>query len=56
MPDLSYAIAELRIAEEIATTNAPIHEAEGNSDQAQLCKRRAESCSDAIVLLQQMSK
>jgi hypothetical protein len=56
MPNLSYAIAELEIVREIAIANAPIHEAEGNTEQSELCRRRAESCDDAISLLGELSK
>lgn len=56
MPDFDYAIAELTKAKEAAVKNAPIWEAEGNHDQAEASKRHAESLSDAISVLQEMSK
>lgn len=52
MPNFDYAIAELRVALETAEKNAPTWEAEGNSDQAEACKRHAESFRDAISILE----
>lgn len=52
MPDLGYAIAELKVALETAEKNAPAWEAEGNNDQADASRRHAESFRDAISILE----
>lgn len=46
-----YAINELEIALDVVETNAPINEAEGNLEQAELERTVAESCRAAIELL-----
>lgn len=52
MPDLGYAIAQLKVALETAENNAPVREAEGDADQAEASKRHAESFRDAISILE----
>lgn len=52
MPNFDYAIAELKVALETAEKNEPTWEAEGNGDQAEACKRHAESFRDAINVLE----
>ena len=46
------AINELTIRAETLENNAPIHEAEGNYEQAALCRSTAEQCRDAIQMLE----
>lgn len=43
MNELDYAIDELRRSAETCEHNAPIHESEGNQDQAKLCRELAKS-------------
>jgi len=47
-----HAIAELDIRASNAENNAPIHESEGNIEQAKLCRDTADSCRSAIRLLE----
>ena len=47
------AIAELEIAHETMTTNAPINEKEGNLKQARLERRHAKSFRAAIDVLKE---
>lgn len=49
--DLSGAVASLRIALDIVETNAPIHEAAGNAEQAALSRENAESFRQALQVL-----
>jgi hypothetical protein len=50
---MEYAITELEIALNTAENNAPIYEREGNHEQAEACRRHAESYRAAIVKLKQ---
>lgn len=49
--DLSLAFAELLRARDIALHNATIHEAAGDSAQAELCREVEHQCNIAILLL-----
>ncbi len=49
--DLSGAVATLRIALDAVETNAPIHEAAGNAEQAALSRANAESFRQALQVL-----
>ncbi len=46
------AIETLRIAAEVCETNAPINEAEGKNDQAELERKNATEYRAAILVLQ----
>ena len=48
---MEHAIATLEIALEAAETNAPIHEAEGNEEQAKLNRECAAEYREAIEKL-----
>ena len=48
---MKHAIAELEIALQSAVTNEPVHQAEGNAGQADLCAERAREFEDVISLL-----
>lgn len=50
--DHSAAVAALQVAAETCETNAPIHEAEGNVEQAALSRSNAQSYRAAIETLQ----
>lgn len=50
--NFSAAIAQLEINAEICENNAPINEAEGNTEQAKLERVNAKSYRDAIAVLQ----
>ena len=47
------AIADLQILLDVAENNAPIHEREGNVEQAALCRDRAASLKAVLAILQQ---
>lgn len=49
---LEQAKAALEITADIARTNAPINEAEGNLTQAQLERKTIEDCEDTLRLLE----
>lgn len=49
---MSHAISELLRTAEVAEINAPIHEAEGNVEQAELCRAVARSCREAALALE----
>ena len=51
-PDLTPAIAELQRSAEICEHNAPIHEAEGNAEQAALSRANAASYRAAVTALE----
>ena len=53
--DLNPAIAQLMLSAENCETNAPIHEAEGNLEQAELSRANARSYRAAIAVLQGQS-
>lgn len=48
---MKHAIAALHAAAETAANNEPIHRAEGNDEQADLCLEVAEDCQQAIESL-----
>lgn len=48
---MNQAIAILTATAETAENNAPIHEREGNLEQAQLCRETARDCREAIEVL-----
>lgn len=48
---MDHALATLQIALDAAENNAPIYEAEGNADQAELCRNSAHSFREAITML-----
>lgn len=50
---MEYAIAELEVALDVALTNAPINEREGNTEQAEMERRCADSYQRAIEILRQ---
>lgn len=50
--DLNPAIAELQRSAETCEHNAPIHEAEGNAEQAELSRRNAASYRAAVTVLE----
>lgn len=50
--NFSAAISQLYIKAETCETNAPINEAEGDIDQAQLERDNAKSYRDAIAVLE----
>lgn len=49
--DFSAAMAQLEVAAETCEHNAPIHEAEGNLEQAALSRANAENYRAAIARL-----
>lgn len=49
------AIATLQIALDTATNNEPIHRAEGNVEQADLCLEVIKDCQQAIIDLELVS-
>lgn len=48
---MDHALATLQIALDAAENNAPIYAAEGDADQAQLCRESAQSFREAIAML-----
>lgn len=49
---MEYAIAQLKVNLDTAEKNAPIWESEGNTEQAEACRRHAESYRAAIEKLE----
>ena len=48
---MTHAIAQLQVALDTATNNEPIHRAEGNIEQADLCLEVIKDCDFAIRVL-----
>jgi len=53
---LLHAITSLGITQDMHATNAPIHRAEGDEKQAELCDDIAKSCGVALTLLDAIQK
>lgn len=48
---MKHAVATLQVAAEAAKNNEPLHRAEGNTEQADLCLEVIKDCGDAILVL-----
>jgi hypothetical protein len=51
-PDFAAAVAALTVSAETCENNAPIHEAEGRQEQAELSRANAENYRAAIARLE----
>jgi hypothetical protein len=53
---MKHALAVLQIAFDMHNTNAPIHDAEGDPEQAQLCREVAEDCREVMAMLEEITQ